>query len=260
MYVMIAVYALLGRTGYILVADYMDPQYALPQIPPPPPGDYRLYSILTYGVLFPFVFFNQWFYFRMLGGRLKVRWSEIPGLDKILIPLYGILAFIFYLFVERIFGVNAPYDHRWDIYVGNIHIWTGDVIGFFIAIPLLMVGFHGINYAVCHCRDNPRQYRFFILVLGTAVLGSIVQDWFWFIADPYIHFGPGTTVGVYFSTWVHVPLTPFYVPLIYIGVSVISLCLFYIAAINLYPFRDYVLFCVFPLSILVVIGNFMNFS
>ena len=259
MTVLICVYALLGKTGYILVADFIDPQYALPKIPPPPESDFFLYYVLTYGLLFPGVFLSQWFYFRALCKRLGLTWRDVSRLDKILIFTYGILSVASYRCVEKIFGVNAPYNHRWDLYIGKLHIWTGDILGFFVAIPLLMMGFHGINFALCRLKGDKRQLQFFIVVIGTCILGMIVQDWFWFITDPYIPFGPGTVVGVYFTTWVKVPFLPFFAPLVYIVVSLLCLFLFYLSTVNLYTFNDYVYACVCPLCILYLSGNIIAF-
>ncbi|NVM52108.1 MAG: hypothetical protein HWN66_00300 [Candidatus Helarchaeota archaeon] len=250
-YVMLFSYALLGRTGFIIVADVFEP--------PLPSSEFVLYYILTYCVFFPIIFISQWVYYRTLSKRYGVFWQEFSPIDKSLILTYAILGILFYLWVEWIFGVNAPYDSTWDFSIGWMHVYWGDFVGFFIAIPLLMIGFHGINYAICHRKGDRRRHQFFLVVVGTSVIGTITQDWFWWISAPSNPWGPGTTIYFYFTGWIHIPFTPIYIPVIYLIVAIISLAILYLATIRVYSFKQYLFWCVSPYLLLVFVGNILSF-
>ncbi|HUX98739.1 MAG TPA: hypothetical protein VMV49_04240 [Candidatus Deferrimicrobium sp.] len=91
MYIMLFCYALLGRTGYTVVADVFDPEN------PFPPSEFVLYYILTYCIIFPIIFISQWIYYRLLSKRAGVYWRDFALIDKGLIFFYNILGFLFYL-------------------------------------------------------------------------------------------------------------------------------------------------------------------
>ncbi len=246
MYILLFCYALLGKSGFIIVVD--------------PASDVILYYLLTYCILFPVIFVGQWVFYRVLSRRVGVYWRNFPRRDKILILTYNILGVLFYLLVEQIFGVNKPYNPIFDFDIGSFHVYTGDLIGFFIAFPLLMIGFHGINYAICHQKRERRQYQFFLVVLGTSVVGTITQDWFWFISAPSHDWGPGFSIYFTFSEWIHIPFTPIYIPVVYLVVALIALGIWFLSTVYLYSFRKYLIWCVGPYLCLVLIGNILFFA
>lgn len=245
MYIMLFCYALLGRSGFIIVVDSS-------QVP--------LYYILTYGVFFPILFLSYWIYYSLLSKRFGIYWKFFSRKDKILIPTYANLGFLFYLWVEYIFGVNRPYNPMWDFSIGWMHVYGGDIVCFFIALPLLMIVFHGINFAICHKTNDRHQYQFFLVVVGTSVVGTITQDWFWWISCPSCPWGPGTTIYFYFPGWIHVPFTPIYVPVVYLIVAIIFLAILFLSTIRLYSFKQYFLWGVCPYLLLVLVGNILHLA
>ncbi len=255
MYVMLFSYALMGETGYIIVADAWTSMSSF---------EFTLYYLITYGVFFPVIFLSQYVFYRILSNRFGVHWRDFSRLDKFLIALYGILGFIFYLWVERIFGVNAPYDPTWDFDIGAMHVFWGDIVCFFIMGPLLLAGFHGINWAICHKKENARQYqyRFFLVVLGTAVLGTITQDWFWWVSAPPLTppWGPGITIYFYFTDWIQVPFTQIYIPVVYLIVALVSLAILFVAKGKLFSFKHYLFWCVGPYLLLLLVGNILFYA
>jgi len=250
MYLMLFLYALLGRTGFIIVADSFEGTSF-------PASEFALYYILTYGLVFPVIFIGQFLYYRILSRRCGIYWKNFSRSNRVLILAYDVLGFLFYLWAERIFGVNAPYDTSFDFSIGSLYIWWGDIIIFFIAFPLFMIGFHGINYAICRQIGDRRKYQFFIVVLGTAVLGTITQDWFWWISAPNPPWGPGVTIYFSFTGWITIPFLELYIPVIYLIVAVVSLTVLFLATLRLYSVRQYLLWCVGPYLGLVLIGNIL---
>ena len=246
MYIMLFSYALLGRIGFIIVAD--------------PASDFILYYILTYCIFFPVIFLGQYVYYRFLSRQFGVYWKDFSQRDKILIFTYNIIGFLFFLWVEQIFGVNAPYNSSLDFDIGSFHVFTGDLIGFIIAFPLLMIAFHGINFAICHQKADRRQYQFFLVVLGTAVVGTITQDWFWFISAPSHAWGPGAVIYFSFTDWIHVPFTPIYIPGVYLIVALVSLGIWFLSTVKLYSIKQYILWRLAPYLCLVLIGNILFFA
>ena len=224
MYIMMFCYALLGRTGFTIVADTLDPENPLP------PSEFILYYILTYCVFFPAIFIGQWAYYRLLSRRYGVYWKQLSRIDRILIITYDTIGFLLFLWVEQMFGVNAAYNTAWDFSIGGMYVWFGDLLYLFIAGPLLMAGFHGINYAICSEKGDRRRHQFFIVVLGTAVLGTITQDWFWWISAPNPPWGPGVTIYFYFTGWIQIPFTELYIPVVYLVVALISLAILFLAS------------------------------
>jgi len=241
---MLFVYALFGRTGFIIVVDS---------------GEIMLYYFLTYALLFPLLFLSYRIYYRFLSQRFNIFWREFPRKHKILTPTYAVLGIFFYIWVENIFGVDAPYNPTWDFNIGWMHIWWGDFLGFFIAIPLLMVVFHEINFAICQKTGDRHQYQFFLVVIGTSIVGTITQDWFWWISCPSNPWGPGTTIYFYFTDWIQVPLTPLYIPSVYLIVAVIFLVIIFLSTLKLYSFKQYLIWGMFPYLILVLVGNILSF-
>jgi hypothetical protein len=248
MYIMLFTYALLGRTGYPLVAD----DWVVF-----PPEEFVLYYVLTFGVLFPVIFLGQWIFYRVLSKRFGIYWKDFSRIDKILIISYDILGLLFYLWAQTIFGVNGPYDASFDFDIGWMHMFWGDLAYFFIGAPLLLCGFHGINFAICRKKEDKRQYQFFLVVIGTAVLGTITQDWFWWISAPNPHWGPGVTIYFYFPYWIQVPFTGLYIPVVYLVVAIVSLAILFLATIKTYSIKQYVVWCLCPYLLLVLIGNIL---
>jgi hypothetical protein len=246
MYIILFTYALLGRIGYIIVAD----EWVIFS-----PAEIVLYYVLTYGVYFPVIFLSQWLFYRMLSKRSGIYWRDFSRLDKILIISYDIAGFILFIWCQMIFGVNAPYNTTWDFTIGWMYVWWGDIVFFFIAGPLFLISYHGINFASCHQKKDRRQYQFFLVVVGTAVLGTITQDWFWWISAPNPPWGPGVVIYYYFPDWIQVPFTKLYAPVVYLVVAIISLLILFFSTIKLYSLKQYIFWCVCPYLLLVLIGN-----
>jgi len=251
MYIVLAGYALLGRTGYVLVADAWITF---------PASEIILYYVLTYGVYFPLIFIGQWVYYRLLSRRFGIYWKDFSRYDKIAIITYDVVGFVLFLWVEQIFGVNGPYNTSLDFQIGWMYVWFGDFLFFFIAGPLLMIGFHGINFAICHKRKDNRKFQFFFVVLGISVIGTITQDWWWWISAPDINWGPEITIYYYFSGWIQVPFTELYIPVVYFNVAVISLIILFLSTIKTYKIKDYILWCLVPYLIFVKIGTILLYA
>ena len=242
MYVMLFSYALFGRIGYIIVKDT---------------GEVVLYYLLTYGLFFPMLFLSYWIYYRILSRRFGVYWKDFALRDKILIPTYAIAAIPLYLWVERIFGVTTEYDRTWDILIGFEKDLWGDFLFFFITIPLLLIVFHGINFAICHKTNDRHQYRFFLVVVGTSVVGTITQDWYWWISCPGCKWGPPEVIYHVFPSWIHVPFTPIYIPVIYLIIALIFLGIIFLATLKLYSIKQYFIWGACPYLLLVLVGNLL---
>ncbi len=251
MYIMLFSYALLGRSGYIIVAD----TWVIF-----PFSEIVLYYILTYCVFFPVIFLGQFIYYRMLSKRYGVYWSDFSSLNKLLIITYDVLGLLLYFWAQEIFGVNAPYNTSWDFSIGWMYVWWGDIVYFFIGAPLLMAGFHGINFTICHQKKDPHQYQFFLVVVGTAVLGTITQDWFWWISAPNPPWGPGVVIYYYFPEWIQIPFSELYIPVVYLVVAIVALLILFLSSIKLYSIKEYLFWCVIPYLLLVLIGNILFYS
>lgn len=76
MYIILAGYALLGRTGYVIVADAWITF---------PASEFILYYVLTYGVYFPLIFIGQWVYYRLLSRRFGIFWKVFRDMTKLLL-------------------------------------------------------------------------------------------------------------------------------------------------------------------------------
>ncbi|HUX98740.1 MAG TPA: hypothetical protein VMV49_04245 [Candidatus Deferrimicrobium sp.] len=139
-------------------------------------------------------------------------------------------------------------------------MWWGDIVCFFIAFPLLMAGFHGINYAICRQTGDRRKHQFFVVLLGTLVLGTITQDWFWWISAPNPPWGPGVTIYFYFTGWIQIPFTELYIPVIYLIVALVSLTILFLSTIKLYSIKQYLFWCMCPYLLLVLIGNILFYA
>lgn len=250
-YVMLFSFALLGRIGYIIVADTLDPNHPLS------PNEFFLYYLLTYLLYFPAIIISQWIYYRILSRKFDFYWKDFNSYDKILIIAYDILGFLLFLWVEHIFGVNAPYITTWDFEIGWMYVWFGDFLFFFIVSPLFMTGFHGINFAICHSKRDSRQYQFYLVVVGTSVLGTISQDWWWWISAPMTYWGPGITIYFYWTDWIQVPFIELYIPVVYLIVAIISLTILFLATIKQYPLKDYIKWCLAPYLLFILIGNLL---
>ena len=144
--------------------------------------------------------------------------------------------------------------------MGWMYVWFGDFIYFIIGAPLLMCGFHSINFSICHARKDRRQYQFFLVVIGTAVLGTITQDWFWWISAPDPPWGPGVIIYYYFDYWIQVPFTELYIPVLYFIVALVALAILYIASVKIYSIKEYLKWCVCPYLLLILIGNILFFA
>jgi hypothetical protein len=178
----------------------------------------------------------------------------------LLVVIYNLLGLVFYIWAQEIFGVNGPYNTSWDFYIGWMYVWFGDFVYFFIGAPLLMTGFHGINFTICHAKKDRRKFQFFLVVVGTTVLGTITQDWFWWISAPDPPWGPGVTIYFYFPYWIQVPFTELYIPVIYLIVAISALIILYLSTVKLYSFKEYILWCVCPYLGLVFIGNILFYT
>lgn len=254
MYVMLFGYAILGRTGYTLVADSFQPNNAFPL------EEIILYYILMYVVYLPVIFLSQFIFYRVLSRRFDFYWKDIPRINKILFFLFNIIGVILLLWTERIFGVNAPYDTTWDFYIGDMYVWFGDFIFFIFAAPLFMSSFHEINYSICHQKQPPYQYQFYLVVVGTCLVGTVTQDWFWWISAPNPGWGPGVTIYFYFTDWLTIPFTNFYFPLIYFVIAIIALFILYLASVKIFRFKQYFMWSVIPYLVFVLIGNILFYA
>ncbi|NVM29938.1 MAG: hypothetical protein HWN65_13940 [Candidatus Helarchaeota archaeon] len=232
MYVVLFSYALFGRIGFILVVDS---------------GEIALYYILTDRIFFPILFLSYWIYYHILSRRFGVYWKDFALIDKILIPTYAIVGILLYLWVEWDFGVTTP----------TVYPLLGDFVFFFITMPLFLIVFHGINWAICHKTNDRHQYRFFLVVVGTSVVGTITQDWYWWISCPGCTWGPPNVIYFVFPRWIHVPFTPIYVPVIYLIVALVFLGILFLATLQLYSFKQYLVWGACPYLLLVLVGNLL---
>ncbi|MHA1799044.1 MAG: hypothetical protein ACTSVY_11420 [Candidatus Helarchaeota archaeon] len=189
------IFVIFGKTGFYLVADYLDPSLGYPPVNPLTFFDKIVYYILTYFIMWPLLGFSLCYYNKKLTSISKLTMNK--SIKLIVIALF-IGAFFFYLWTETIFGVDAPYNHSWDLQFGSLHVYAGDMLasfGFYActAATFLLIFYFHVNY------DDWLGRRALFMISGVLLQAAFLQDWFWFVFNNSYYLLPGDNYGVYFN-------------------------------------------------------------
>lgn len=248
------IYVIFGKTGFILVADYLDPGLGYPPVIPFTLFDWIIYYVLTYLVMWPLIAITLYVY----NNRLK-KFSRRGLSTSISLIVIGsfISGILFYLWTEMIFGVNAPYNPTWDIQIGVLHIYAGDLIaslGFYISIAAcyLVVFFYHTNY------DHWFGRRAILMMTGVILQASFLQDWFWFVFNNAYYLSLDIPYAVYFNWWIWIPFTPIFIPTFYLIIACVGILIWSFSIFKKYPLLE-TRWILVPFAIVIISGIILGF-